>query len=101
MMWKNSTTIFKDLVILRYGRQCFRISLQQDLSSIRLDVEGMVRLFFILLCNYDFNRYHSFMCVIVVESFGGPWSYIRASEELYPWEYEVSRCDHSSSFDKW
>ena len=37
--------LFKDLVILRYGRQRFRLSLQQDLSSIRLDVEGMVRLF--------------------------------------------------------
>ena len=40
----NTDLLFKDLVILRYGRQCFRLSLQQDLNSIRLDVEGMVRL---------------------------------------------------------
>jgi hypothetical protein len=68
----DTDLLFKDLVILRYGRQCFRLSLQEDLSSIRLDVEGMVRLSFILL-DYKFNIYHSFIhsFVIVVESFGG------------------------------
>ena len=45
----DTDLLFKDLVILRYGRRCFRLSLEQDLSSIRLDVEGMVRLSFILL----------------------------------------------------
>ena len=40
----NTDLLFKDLVILRYGRQSFRLSLQQDLGLIRLDVEGMVRL---------------------------------------------------------
>ena len=40
----DTDLLFKDLVILRYGRQRFRLSLKQDLSSIRLDVEGMVRL---------------------------------------------------------
>jgi hypothetical protein len=38
----DTDLLFKDLVILRYGRQCFRLSLLHDLSSIRLDVEGMV-----------------------------------------------------------
>jgi hypothetical protein len=51
----DTDLLFKDLVILRYGRQCFRLSLQQDLNTIRLDVEGMVRLSFILLYNYNFN----------------------------------------------
>jgi hypothetical protein len=45
----NVDLLFKDLVILRYSRQRFRLSLKQDLSSIRLDVEGMVRLSFVLL----------------------------------------------------
>ena len=49
MVQIDTDLLFKDLVILRYGRQCFRLSLQQDLNSIRLDVEGMVRLSFILL----------------------------------------------------
>ena len=45
----NVDLLFKDLVILRYNRQRFRLSLKQDLSSIRLDVEGMVRLSFVML----------------------------------------------------
>jgi hypothetical protein len=57
----DTDLLFKDLVILTYGRQCFRLSLQQESSSIRLDVEGMVRLSFILL-DYKFNNYNSFMC---------------------------------------
>jgi hypothetical protein len=51
----DTDLLFKDIAILRYGRQCFRISLQQDLNTICLDVEGMVRLPFILLCNYYIN----------------------------------------------
>ena len=68
----KTDSLFKDLVILRYGRQRFCLSLLQDLSSIRLDVEGMVRLSFILLYKTIVVKYiiHSF--VIVVESFGGP-----------------------------
>ena len=57
----NTDLLFKDLVILRYGRQCFRLSLQQESSSIRLDVEGMVRLSFILY-NYNIDIYNSFIC---------------------------------------
>ena len=64
--------LFKDLVILRYGRQSFRLSLQQDLSLIRLDVEGMVRLSFILLYKNIFLRDIIHSCVIVIESVGGP-----------------------------
>jgi hypothetical protein len=45
----NMDFLFKDLVILRYRRQRFRLSLKQDLSSICLDVKGMVRLTFVLL----------------------------------------------------
>ena len=68
----DTDLLFKDLVILRYGRQRFRISLQQDLSSIRLDVEGMVRLSFILLYKTTtmIDIIHS--CVDIIESFGGP-----------------------------
>jgi hypothetical protein len=55
--------LFKDLVILSYGRQRFRLSLQQELSSIRLDVEGMVRLSYMCcIRDYKFKRYNSFMC---------------------------------------
>ena len=68
----DTDLLFKDLVILRYGRQCFRLSLQQDLNSIRLDVEGMVRLSFILLCKTIILTDIIHLCVIVVESFGGP-----------------------------
>jgi hypothetical protein len=68
----DTDLLFKDLVILRYGRRCFRLSLEQDLSSIRLDVEGMVRLFIILLYKTItmIDIIHS--CVDVIESFGGP-----------------------------
>jgi hypothetical protein len=45
----DTDLLFKDLIILRYGQQFFRLSLHQDLSSIRLDVEGMVRFSFIFL----------------------------------------------------
>ena len=48
------------------------ISLQQDLNSIRLDVEGMVRLFFILLYKTIILTDIIHSCIDVVESFGGP-----------------------------
>jgi len=58
----NMDLLFKDLVILRYGRQRFKLSLLNDLNSIRLDVEGMVSIFFHLLhCNYS-NGYNIFIC---------------------------------------
>ena len=44
----DTDLLFKDLVILRYGLQPFRLSLLQDLCLIRLDVVGTVRLSFIL-----------------------------------------------------
>ena len=68
----NTDLLFKDLVILRYGRQRFRLSLQKDLNTIRLDVEGMVRLFINLLYKTTtmIDIIHS--CVDVIESFGGP-----------------------------
>jgi len=44
----DTDLLYKDLVILRYGRQRFRLSLLQDLCLIRLDVVGTVRLSFIL-----------------------------------------------------
>ena len=71
MVQFNTDLLFKDLVILRYGRQCFRLSLQQDLNSIRLDVEGMVRYKLYLLYKTIILKdiIHSY--VIVVESFGG------------------------------
>jgi hypothetical protein len=68
----DTDLLFKDLVILRYGRQRFRLSLQQGLNTIRLDVEGMVRLFFILLYKTIILTDIIHLCVIVVESFGGP-----------------------------
>jgi hypothetical protein len=64
--------LFKDLVILKYGRQSFRLSLEQDLSSIRLDVEGMVSFSFILLYKTIILTDLIQLCFIVVESFGGP-----------------------------
>jgi hypothetical protein len=55
--------LFKDLVILSYGRQRFRLSLQQELSSIRLDVQGMVRLSYMCcIRDYKVNRYNLLMC---------------------------------------
>ena len=67
----DTDLLFKDLVIMRYGRQCFRLSLHQDLSSIRLDVEGMVRLFsFCCVTIILIDVIHS--CVDVIESFRGP-----------------------------
>jgi len=39
----NTNLLFKDLVLLKYGGQRFRLRLLQDLNMIRLDVVGMVR----------------------------------------------------------
>jgi hypothetical protein len=39
----NTNLLFKDLVMLKYGGQRFRLWLLQDLNIIRLDVAGMVR----------------------------------------------------------
>ena len=59
----DMSLLFKDLVILSYGRQRFRLSLQQELSSICLDVQGMVRLSYMCcIRDYKFYRYNSFMC---------------------------------------
>ena len=68
----DTNLLFKDLAILRYGRQRFRLSLQQDLSLICLDVEGMVRLSFFLLYKTIISTDIIHSCVIIAESFGGP-----------------------------
>jgi hypothetical protein len=55
----DTNLLFKDLVILRYGQQPFRLSLLQDLCLIRLDVVGTVRFSFIL--QYATIIIHSFI----------------------------------------